>query len=239
LGGFSAGFIDSIAGGGGLISLPTLLALGLPPQYALGSNKVIALGTGIASTLRYGLSRTYSVRLVAKLLAGVWVASMLGAWTATKIDPRVLRPMIVICLILVGVYVALKHRFGLLERPARLKHLAWMILFTSLVGFYDGFIGPGTGTFLMMGFVLLFGQKLLTASANSRVINFATTLGSFVLFASNGYVLFSFVLPGAFAAFLGGLCGAHFSVRVGSAFIRPVFIVVVWLLIAKLVWDLM
>jgi uncharacterized protein len=237
LGGFSAGFIDSIAGGGGLISLPTLLALGLPPTLALGSNKLIALGAGSASSLRYGFARFIDWKRIAPVAAAAGVAASAGAFAAAKTDPSVLRPVILGGLIAVATYLLFKRGFGLSPQRKRLAHPLWPFLFVIPIGFYDGFFGPGTGTFLMMGFVALFGHELLNASANSRFINLATTVGSFALFASTGNIDYRFVLPGAVASFAGGICGATFSVRHGSRAIRPVFLVVVWMLISKLAWD--
>ena len=236
-GGFSAGFIDSIAGGGGLISLPTLLALGLPPTLALGSNKVIAIGTGLASSLRYGFARFIQWKIITPVAVMAGIGAAAGAFAATRTDPSVLRPIILAGLVSVATYLVFKRQFGLAPQRERLKHPFWPFVFVAPIAFYDGFFGPGTGTFLMMGMVAFFGQELLTASANSRYINLATTIGSFTLFASTGNVEYRLVLPGAVASFVGGICGASFSVKHGSRAIRPVFLVVVWLLIAKLAWD--
>ncbi|MFH1262889.1 MAG: TSUP family transporter [Pseudomonadota bacterium] len=237
LGGFSAGFVDSIAGGGGLISLPTLLALGLPPTLALGSNKVIAIGTGAASSLRYGFGRCIDWRTITPVAIGAGLAAAAGAFAATRTDPSVLRPIILVGLIAVATYLAFKRQFGRAPGKKRWKHPIGPFLFVLPIAFYDGFFGPGTGTFLMMGFVLLIGQELLNASANSRYINFATTLGSFALFAGTGNVDFGLVLPAATASFAGALTGASISIRNGSRVIRPVFLTIVWALIAKLAWD--
>ncbi len=237
MGGFSAGFVDSIAGGGGLISLPTLLALGLPPTVALGSNKVIAIGTGMASSLRYGFARFIDWKTITPVAVAAGIAAGAGAWAAAKTDPSVLRPVILFGLIAVATYLVFKRQFGLSPQRKRLMAAVWPFLFVIPIGFYDGFFGPGTGTFLMMGFVALFGQELLNASANSRYINFATTIGSFAVFAATGNIDYRFVLPAAAASFVGGILGASFSVKHGSRAIRPVFLAVVWMLIAKLAWD--
>jgi len=236
--GFFAGFVDSVVGGGGMISLPTFLALGLPPTLALGTNKVVGISTAIASSACYGASRSINWKVVIPTACFGVMASAIGAFTATVTDPTVLRPIILIGLFLVATYLLFKNRFGLQERPKKLHHPFWGILLGVGVGFYDGFFGPGTGTFLMMAFVGLFGEELLRASANSRLINFATNLGALMLFASRGQVHFSYALPGAIAAFVGGLCGATWAIRKGSKAIRPVFIIAVWALMIKLVWDL-
>lgn len=237
VGGFFAGFIDAIAGGGGLISLPVLLALGLPPTVALGSNKVIAMGTGLASSLRYGVARFIDWKKMAFIAVAAGIAAAGGAFGATKTDPTVLKPLILVCLFLVATYILFQRRFGLSPQQERLRHPLAPLLFVLPIAFYDGFLGPGTGTFLMMGFVLLSGHELLRASANSRFINFATTIGSFCLFASTGHIDYQLVIPGGIASFVGGLAGASFSVKYGSRAIRPVFLGVVWMLLLKVAWD--
>jgi uncharacterized membrane protein YfcA len=209
----------------------------LPPTLALGSNKVIAIGTGLASSLRYGFARFIDWRRITPVAMLALFAAATGAWGATKTDPSILRPIILTGLTAVATYLVFKRQFGLSPQRTRLRHPFWPFVFVAPVAFYDGFFGPGTGTFLMMGFVGLFGQELLSASANSRYINFATTIGSFALFASTGHVDYRLVVPGAVASFCGGICGASFSLRHGSRVIRPVFLLVVWMLIAKLAWD--
>lgn len=235
--GFSAGFVDAIAGGGGLIALPALLALGIPPKIALGTNKFIGISTTIASSFRYGMARSIAWRFVLPMVTLAFLASAFGAWVATITDPAVLRPIILAGLILVASYLIFKNRFGLKPTEQRLYHWIWPLLIGFGIGFYDGFFGPGTGTFLMMAFVILFGKELLFASANSRIVNFSTNLGALLLFTATGYVKFKYALPGAIASFIGGIAGASWALKKGSKAIRPVFIGVVWLLIAKLIWD--
>jgi len=236
--GFAAGFVDAVAGGGGLISLPTFLALGLPPTLALGTNKVVGISTALASSSRYFVSGLVDWRRLLPMIAAGLLLSAVGSYVATLLEPAVLRPVILVGLICVGIYTALRRKFGLSEGKAKAHWALWMLLFSGTMGFYDGFFGPGTGTFLMMAFVLIAGQPLLNASANSRVVNLATNLGSLLLFALKGVVDFRLALPAALCAFLGGILGATWAVKKGSGAIRPVFVLVTWMLIAKVAWDL-
>ncbi len=236
--GFCAGFVDAVAGGGGLISLPAILTLGFPPQVALGTNKCIGIATASASSFRYWRSKNVRSDIFPiAIAAGIFAA--LGAWVATKTDPSVLRPIILIGLVLMGLYTLARRKLGLENlHPAKNWSNAFGIV-AIIIGFYDGFFGPGTGTFLMMALVLMRGFQLVEASANARVINFATNLGAITLFASRGAVNATAIWPGAIASFIGGSLGAAWAVRHGPKAIRPVFILVTWLLIAKVAYDLL
>ncbi len=236
--GFSAGFVDSVAGGGGLISLPMLLAMGLPPKLALGTNKVVGISASLSSTIRYAFNGSIQWRQIWSmgLLAGL--ASAGGALGATKLDPDLLRNLILFGLLGAATYFLLRRQTGLEPGKWKLTHPVWMAAVGIVWGFYDGIFGPGTGTFLMLSFILLFGRELLQASANSRFVNFCTNLGAILLFSSTGYVDFRLALPAGMAAVAGALTGATWSIKKGSKAIRPVFMGVVWLLILKLAYDL-
>jgi uncharacterized membrane protein YfcA len=235
--GFFAGFVDAIAGGGGLISLPAFLAIGLPPYTALGTNKMVGVATAFASSNRYRFSGLLSWRELAPLFAAAMVLSWCGAFTATHIDPKVLRPVILILLVVAALLVAFRERLGLRQVPERYKGpLLWVL--PPAIGFYDGFFGPGTGTFMMITFLFVAGLDLLKASAKSRVVNLASNIGALLWFVPHGDVRFQLALPAAIASFVGGVLGAGLAVRRGSGLIRPVFIAVTWALILKVAYDL-
>lgn len=235
---FLAGFVDAVAGGGGLISLPAVLALGLPPTLALGTNKVIGSASVVASSFRYW--RAGEIKKIALPLAAIaGLCSVAGALTATWIRPAVLRPVILGLLIAVGLYTVSQRRFGLAEETPPPGRGKWIWGVTAAIGFYDGFFGPGTGTFTMIAFVLLLGWPLLGSSGNARLVNLASNLGALLLFAAHRQVAWRMALPGALAALCGGMAGAGWAVKNGSRGIRPVFIAVTWFLIAKVIWDLL
>jgi uncharacterized protein len=235
--GFFTGFVDSIAGGGGLISVPTLMMLGLPPSMVLGTNKVIGISNSFASSFRYRYARLISWRNLFPLVLSAFFLSIVGAYVATHINSQVLRPVILALLIFAGILVLLRDRFGMENRTPRARDLTWM--FVPLIGLYDGFFGPGTGTFLMMTFVFFHGDELLTAGAKSRAVNFATNLGALIWFASHGSVNYRFVWPAALASFVGGTIGSSLAVKKGAYLVRPVFIAVTWGLIARLAWQML
>jgi hypothetical protein len=235
--GFFAGLVDSVAGGGGLISLPALLLLGLPPQLALGTNKVIGIATALASSSRYRLSGVMSWRKLAPLATAACAAGGGGAFTATLVPSEKLRPILLVLLVAAGLFVLLRNRLGM-ERAPDARRAGWLFLAAPAIGFYDGFFGPGTGTFLMLSFVLLAGDDLLSASGKGRAVNLATNLGALAVFSARGLVDLPLVLPAAAASFTGGLVGASWAIRKGPALIRPVFVAVTWALIAKVAWDL-
>lgn len=237
--GFLAGFIDAIVGGGGLISLPSLLALGFPPTLAIGTNKAIGVSAATASSLRYASAGKVDFRGIFGMCVAAFLLSSLGALAAMHVPPDFLRPLTFALLLAVAAYVFTKKDWSHVDTQARLKGYGWRILVAGAIGFYDGFFGPGTGTFLMVAFLLLFGKKPIEASANSRVINYCSNLGAILLFASRGNIDFRAVYPAAIAAFAGSLLGASMSLKIGVRIIRPVFRLVVVALIVKIGYDLL
>lgn len=235
--GFFAGFVDAIVGGGGLISLPTLLALHVTPNLAIGSNKVIGVSAAFASSLRYGLAGKIDWGTVVPMGAAAFACASLGAIAATYANPSFLKPFSFVMLMAVAVYAFSKKDWGLVQSKARLSNPAWRILFGGIIGFYDGFFGPGTGTFLMASFILLFGKELLQASANSRLVNYLSNVGALMVFFALKNVAVELVWPAAIASFTGSFIGASVSLKAGARVIKPLFITVVSALIIKIGVD--
>ncbi len=235
--GLAAGFIDSIAGGGGLLTIPALLWAGLPPQTALGTNKMQACcGTALAVTnyARAGLIKWHEVR------AGTgftFLFAAIGAWAVTMVKPDFLRSVIPWLLLVIAAYTALCPRMGQVKRAARLSPLTFSLLGGAVLGFYDGFFGPGTGSFWTLACVLLIGLDLSHATAYTKVMNLTSNLASLAVFAAGG-----FVRPDVAAVMITGqLIGAHLGSRMvvknGPAIIRPVLLVTVLALAGKLLYD--
>jgi uncharacterized membrane protein YfcA len=237
LAGFAGGFIDAIAGGGGLITVPALLATGLPPQMALGTNKLqSACGTAIA-VWRYskaGLMRTPGLGLA---VGFAFFASMAGAQAVSALGNDVLRQVIPWLLAAVAVYTALNRRFGIETGKQKMPPLWFAAAFGSALGFYDGFFGPGTGSFWTLAVVALLGLELRAATGYTKAANLASNLGSLVVFLAYGSV--HFVAAGAMIGgqLLGARLGSGLVIRKGAGLIRPVFLAVVFALTAKLLWD--
>ena len=235
--GLAAGFVDSIAGGGGLITLPVLMNLGLAPQDALGTNKLQAsFGSGSAAW-HYAQAKTVPLRDCRFGFAFSLLGAALGALVVQHVNPSFLKRLIPLLLLAVAFYVLLKPRLGDQDRPARLRPFAFDLLFGLCIGFYDGFFGPGTGTFWAMAYVLLRGFNLTRATGYTKVMNFASNLGSLIFFLAGGNVFFVAGLTMGLGQLLGARLGARMVIARGTRFIRPVFIAVVLALTAKLVWD--
>jgi uncharacterized membrane protein YfcA len=237
LAGFAGGFVDAIAGGGGLITVPALLAAGVPPQVALGTNKFQScFGTALA-VWRYGnagLLRTRGVWLgaVAAMLAGAGGAAVVG-----MLAPDVLRLWVPWLLAAVAVYTALNRKFGLVEGRERMSPPGFAVLFGLGLGFYDGFFGPGTGSFWTVALVGLLGLDLARATGYTKVVNLASNLGALGVFLMAGSV--HFLAGGVMVAgqLLGARLGSGMVIRRGAAFIRPVFLTVVGVMTLKLLVD--
>lgn len=243
---FLGGFVDSVAGGGGLITLPAYLMAGIPAHFAMGTNKVVnACGTATAA---FKYLRGGKILLRPALLAGV--GALVGASCGTKaallIPEDILKLMMLIALPCAAVLLMLKKDFGREaegDTPARTctarQELLRAALIGLLLGFYDGLIGPGTGTFMIMAFTALLGMDLLTSSGCAKVANLASNLASAVLFLFNGKVWLLLAVPAAACNMLGAACGARYAIRGGSKRVRGMIFVVLALLFVKMGSELL
>lgn len=237
LAGFAGGLIDSIAGGGGLITVPALLAAGLPPQIALGTNKLqSACGTTLA-VVRYaraGLLHSPGIPLAA---GASFLAGGAGAWAVSVTPADLLRQIIPWMLAAIAIYTACNRRFGQEIRHAVVPPAVFALTSGLALGFYDGFFGPGTGSFWTVGLVSLMGLDLRHATGFTKTANLASNLGALVIFTAHG----SLHLPAAAIMIAGQLLGARIGsglvIHKGLSFIRPVFLTVVLALTAKLLLD--
>lgn len=231
---FAAGFVDSIAGGGGLITVPVLLGAGFSPQEALGTNKLQAsFGSGSATWhfARANLIEWSEVKL------GVWItffSAMLGAFAVQQISPEFLRRLIPALLIAIAFYTLFQPGFGLADRQSRLGPVPFAALFGVLIGYYDGFFGPGTGSFWAMACVALRGFNLTKATAYTKSMNFASNVGSLLIFLVGGKVHFGAGLLMGAGQWAGARLGSRLVIRKGARFIRPIFITVVLIITVKL-----
>jgi uncharacterized membrane protein YfcA len=235
--GVAAGFVDSIAGGGGLITLPVLLSFGLPPQAALGTNKLQAtFGSGSAAW-HYAQAGTVRLRDCARGFALSLLGAALGTLTVLRVDPSFLKRAIPILLIAVAIYVLFKPKLGASDLHPRLNRGWFDLVFGLVIGFYDGFFGPGTGTFWTMAFVLGLGFNLTKATGYTKVLNFASNAGSLLFFVLWGDVVFVAGLAMGFGELLGARLGSRMVIARGTSFIRPIFLTAVLALALKLLYD--
>lgn len=237
--GFIAAFIDSVVGGGGLISLPTFLLVGLPPHLALGANKLagtISSLTSVVSFLRSGKIRMDIIKYLFWLsLAG----SVAGAYIVQQIPSVFLRPLVIALLVIVALYTFLRKNWGTHSRYTGLTApMAALAGFLSVaLGFYDGFFGPGAGSFLLFGFLFL-GFDFVEASGNAKALNFASNVGALATFALLGVVQYVYGLTMGAGMIIGAYIGSQVAIRKGSTYVRPLFLGVTVVMISKQLWDL-
>jgi uncharacterized membrane protein YfcA len=239
---FLAGFVDAVVGGGGLVQIPALFVLmpQLSPALLFGTNKFAAVWGTLSAAVQYARRVPPIWHTVLPASAAALLFSFLGAHTVSVVNPALLRPLILVLLVVVLVYTLWRKDFGALHAPrlSRTQQL-WIGLATgALVGFYDGFFGPGTGSFLIFAFIGLFGFSFLAASASAKVVNVVTNFAALAYFVSHGDVLYTTALPMAVCNVAGSLLGSRLALRRGSGFVRVLFIVVVGALIARFAYDI-
>lgn len=230
---FVAGAIDAMAGGGGLLTIPALMAVGVPPVAALATNKLqstIGTGSAVLAFLRAG---RIDLRAFALPAAGAFAGSVLGATIVQRVDPSFLSAFVPLLLIAMGVYFLLAPKMGEADRHARLGR-GGLTLVCSGIGFYDGFFGPGTGSFLTTALVALGGLGLLRAIANTKFVNLATNLAGLLSMIIGGKVLWLLGLGMATANIVGNQLGAWLAIRFGGRGVRPILIVMSFALTIKL-----
>lgn len=238
----AAGWIDAVVGGGGLLSLPALLVAlpGVPTATLLGTNKVMAV-TGTTSAAATYLRRTDVDVSFASAAAGVALpAAAGGALVASALPGSIFRPVIMVALLAVGLFVTLRPDFGRTHASVRLgraRAATAAVLSGAGIGFYDGMIGSGTGTFLIITFLLVLGADFLHGSAMAKVVNVATNLGAVIVFVAQGHVLWELAAGMAVGNIAGGALGARMALKRGTSFIRYALLVVVVALVAKLAYD--
>ncbi|MUL35215.1 sulfite exporter TauE/SafE family protein [Gloeocapsopsis dulcis] len=239
---FCAGFIDSIVGGGGLIQLPALLIV-LPNTdlpLLLGTNKLASIaGTSVAA-IRFSLHLKLHSSIIIVAAIAAFLFSFIGASTVSIINPNILRPLILVLLTIVAIYTFLKKDFGSqhLFYTARAKQIILAAIIGCVIGFYDGFLGPGTGSFLIFAFIGVIGFDFLRASASAKVVNFCTNLAALFYFIPTNNVIYSFALPMAVCNVFGAIIGTKLAILKGNNFIRSLFLIIVCILVCILIIKL-
>ncbi len=243
IGALFAGFVDAVVGGGGLIQIPLLFSA-LPnhaPATLFGTNKIASIvGTGSAA-----IQYTRRIRLTFSITAAGAIAALCGAWLGARavslMDPTFLKPIILVLLVVVAIYTFHRKDFGTANTSVEVSQGATLRIVTIALtlGFYDGFFGPGTGSFFIFLLIRFLNMDFLRASATAKILNFATNLAAISLFASTGAILWKI---GAFMAvcnLTGALIGSHMALTRGVSFVRHLFLFVVTMLIARLAWEIL
>lgn len=224
--GFLAAFVDSIAGGGGLISIPAFLAAGVSPHLALGTNKFCASCASLTSSLKFIKSKKVNFDLLKFLLPFTFLGAVMGVNTVLKIDEKILQTLVLILVLFVGVYSVFSKSIGVennFKGTTKSNIILGIILAFSL-GFYDGFFGPGTGSFLIFGLIKIFGFDFVQAAGNGRLLNFTSNITSLILFAIHGEIHYAIGIPMALFMILGAKFGTSLAINKGSKLIKPIFI---------------
>jgi len=235
---FVAGLVDAVAGGGGLFTVPALLAVGLPPSVALATNKGQAAPGAISSFVTFFRRGGVDKKRAPLGFACGFIGSLLGARLLLAMRPEPLRPVIVALLLFALGVMLLRSRIHVRATPLSRPRVVLAAVCLAL-GTYDGFFGPGTGSLLIVAFVTLFGDSPLYASGTAKVVNLASNLAAFTLFAWRGAILWQISLPMAAANIIGARLGARLALRQGDRFVRVVVTVVVLAVVAKLVFDML
>ena len=237
--GFIAAAIDSIAGGGGLISLPAIIAAGVPPHMALGTNKFASSSASLTSTIKFAASGKINFKLARWQIPCTALGAALGVRTVLAIDERVLNGLIVVMVFAVALYTIIKKNFGAHDRFTGLtpRNIAVGMVFAFALGFYDGFFGPGTGSFLIFLFISVYGFDFTIAAGNGKILNFTSNIVSLTLFAIGGKIVYLAAIPMALSMIAGAWVGTHIAIKNGARIIKPIFVTIALALVVKLIFK--
>ena len=240
---FIAGFIDAIAGGGGLIQVPALFIFlpTIPVATVFGTNKLAAIAGTATAAVQYPRHVDVHWRVTLPSALAALVSSYCGAKLVTTVSSDALKPLVFVLLVVVAVYTSFARNLGMVHAPrfGPWRQVVFAIVAGGAIGLYDGFFGPGTGTFLMFVFVGVFGFSFLSATASSKIVNAATNLAALVCFAWTGNILYRIALPMAACNILGALVGTRLTVLKGNKFVRVVYLAVVVGMLARLGWGVL
>lgn len=239
---FAAGFIDSIVGGGGLVQTPvTLVTL---PQYPvatlLGTIKIPSFSGTAVAAIQYAKRVSLHWKLLAVMCSIALTAAFAGSYTLTVVSNTFMKPVIFGMLILVAIYTYTKKDFGTATQKiiSSQQELIYGCAFALLIGFYDGFIGPGAGSFLILFFISIIGFDFLKASAHAKFVNLSTNIGSIIFFSGSGRILYHYAIPMAVCNLVGSFFGARLAILKGNKFIRVFFLIVVIGTILRFGYDI-
>ncbi|WP_323716603.1 TSUP family transporter [Paracoccus aminovorans] len=237
--GFAAGFVDAIAGGGGLITVPALMLAGIPPAQALATNKVQGVFGAATAAISYARRGLVDPRAQLPEAAIAFLAGLAGAALVSWLPTQALRFGLPVLLIGIAAFFALKPGLNDTDRLRRLTPAAFAATVVPTVGFYDGLLGPGTGSFFMLGFVTLAGYGILKATAHTKLLNFASNLGGLTAFALVGQPLWLVGAAMALAQVAGAMLGARLAMRIGARVIKPLLVATSTALALRLIWQML
>lgn len=233
----AAGVIDAIAGGGALITIPALLAVGLPPGAAIATNKVGGFAGASAATLQFARKRQIDWRRSRWMILSTFAGSLLGAVALTRLDSVILERVIPILLLGFALYFLLSPRVGASDSAQRMSHGMYAATLAPVIGFYDGFFGPGTGTFLAISGVALLGMNLTRATGHAKLLNLSSNIAALIFYSLHGNIVWAFGLPMLAGQWIGGTLGARLAIHRGHGLIRIVMVVMATIVAVKMLWG--
>lgn len=237
--GFFAAAVDSIAGGGGLISLPAILAAGVPPHFALGTNKFASTCASFTSTLMFSKSNKIHFPLIKYLIPCTFIGAVAGVRTVLSISQQFLQVMILVLVFTVAIYTLIKKDFGSEDKFEGLtrKSIIYGCIFAFSLGFYDGFFGPGTGSFLIFLFISVYGFDFTVSAGNGKILNFVSNIASLLMFAFSGKIMYAVGIPMALSMILGAQIGTKIAINNGAKVIKPIFVTIALALTVKMLYN--
>ena len=236
---FLAGFLDSIAGGGGMISLPAYYLAGLPPALAAGTNKLSAMMAAATATFNYARAGKIVLRVGVPAVLGALICSALGALTLNALPETTVRIIVLCCIPVAAVFAMRKPKQRDVKQRSPKAMFVISFLIGGVVGFYDGLVGPGTGTFLILLFIGVFQIKDVEASGTARLVNLASNVAALASLIATGNVLFLLGIPAGVFGMLGAYFGSKLTIQKGAKLIRVMMLVVLSLLLLKILYDIL
>jgi len=239
---FIAGFVDAIVGGGGLIQMPIgfIMLPAIPVATVVGSLKIPSFSGTSFAAFQYIRKVTLNWKLLSMMMLLSLLSAFAGSQLLTMVHNDFMKPILLIVLILVAIYTYRKKNFGqqVEKNHSPRAQVIYAVLISVIIGFYDGFIGPGTGSLLILAFITFMGIDFLHASANAKMVNLATNTGSIVLFLLKGSIIWSIAIPMSICNALGGMLGAKLAIHKGNQFIRIFFLLVVIGTLLRFAYDI-
>lgn len=222
----AAGFIDAIAGGGGLLTIPAMLLANIPPIAVLGTNKLQAASGALAASITMIKKGVVKPSLMKPAIIAAFIGSVIGTIAVQLSPPDFLEKAIPFLIAAIGIYTLFAPSLGEVEQEPKIKETTWQRIIAPLIGFYDGYIGPGTGMFFALGNVALRGRDIITATGTAKVLNLSTNIASLIFFILGGNVMWTVGLLMMVGQTLGAYAGSHMVVKGGSKIIRPIIVLV-------------
>ena len=238
--GFIAAFVDAIAGGGGLITVPAYLLAGFPPHLALGTNKFASTTGSFTSACKFIKAKKVNFEYLKFVVPLVFIGAVLGVKTVLLVDQSFLYPIVMLLILIVGIYTMLSKNIGVEHNYQGLtkKTLTSGLILGFSLGFYDGFFGPGTGSFIIFGLIYIFKLDFVHASGNAKVMNFVSNLASLITFALSGKINYQYGIIIGYFMVLGAQLGAKAALKKGAKLIRPIFVVMSLGVALKMLYNL-